>query len=79
MKLPYRHCVCVLPVSLCVCGRGLGRFGVICQTAITTYRIEALWYGMVNVDLYSAVITKVSNALNTLVSGEEPGFQTLSN
>ena len=29
-----------------------------------------VWYGMVNVDLYSAIITKVSNALNTLVSGE---------
>jgi len=37
-----------------------------------------VWYGMVNVDLYSAVITKVSNALNTPVSGEKPGFQTLS-
>jgi len=36
------------------------------------------WYGMVNVDLYSAIITTVSNALNTLVSGEKPGFQTLS-
>jgi len=36
-----------------------------------------VWYGMVNVDLYSAIITKVS-ALNTLVSGEKPGFQTLS-
>jgi len=35
-------------------------------------------YGMVNVDLYSAIITKVSNALNTLVSGEKPGFQALS-
>jgi len=34
--------------------------------------------GMVNVDLYSANITKVSNALDTLVSGEKPGFQTLS-
>ena len=33
---------------------------------------------MVNVDLYSAIITKVSNALNTLVSVEKPGFQTLS-
>jgi len=32
---------------------------------------------MVNVDLYSAIITKVSNALDTLVSGEKPGFQTL--
>jgi len=28
---------------------------------------------MVNVDLYSAIITKVSNALNTLVSREKPG------
>jgi len=37
-----------------------------------------VWYGMVNVDLYSAIITKVSNALDTLVSGEKPGFQTLS-
>ena len=34
-----------------------------------------VWYGMVNVDLYSAIITKVSNALNTLVSGEKPGFR----
>jgi len=33
---------------------------------------------MVYVDLYSAIVTKVSNALNTLVSGEKPGFQTLS-
>ena len=33
---------------------------------------------MVNVDLYSAIIKKVFNALNTLVSGEKPGFQTLS-
>ena len=39
---------------------------------------EVVWYGMVNVDLYSAIITKVSNALDTLVSGEKPGFQTLS-
>jgi len=37
-----------------------------------------IWYGMVNVDLYSAIITKVSDALNTLVSGEKPGFQTMS-
>jgi len=37
-----------------------------------------VWYGMVNVDLYSAIITKVSNALDTLVSGEKPGFQTQS-
>jgi len=37
-----------------------------------------VWYGMVNVNLYSAIITKVSNALNTLVSGEKPGFWALS-
>jgi len=37
-----------------------------------------VWYGMVNVDLYSAIITKVCNTLNTLVSGEKPGFQALS-
>ena len=45
-----------------------------------TRHVSALlvWYGMVNVDLYSAIITKVSNALDTLVSGEKPGFQTLS-
>ena len=39
---------------------------------------SVVWYGMVNVDLYSAINTKVSNALNTLLSGEKPGFQTLS-
>jgi len=37
-----------------------------------------VWYSMVNVDLYSTIITEVSNALNTLVSGEKPGFQALS-
>ena len=35
-------------------------------------------YGMVNVDLYSTIITTVPNALNTLVSREKPGFQALS-
>jgi len=33
---------------------------------------------MVNVDLNSAIITIVSNALNTLVSREKPGFRALS-
>ena len=33
---------------------------------------------MVNVDLYSAIITKVSNAPNTLVSREKPSFQAPS-
>jgi len=35
-------------------------------------------YGMENVDLHSAIISKVSNAPNALVSGEKPGFQALS-
>ena len=34
--------------------------------------------GMVNVDLYSAITSKVSNVLNKLVSGEKPGFQIMS-
>jgi len=37
-----------------------------------------VWYVMANADLYSAIITKVSNALDTLVCGEKPGFQALS-
>jgi len=37
-----------------------------------------VWYAMVNVDLYSAIITKVANALNTLVSEDKPGFPALS-
>ena len=36
------------------------------QLHLTDYFIM-VWYGMVNVDLYTAIITKVSNALNTLV------------
>ena len=41
-------------------------------------KYKMVWYGMVNVDLYSAIITQVSHALNTLVTGEKPGFQALS-
>ena len=33
---------------------------------------------MVSVDLYSAIVTKVFNVLNTLVPREKPGFQALS-
>ena len=33
-------------------------------SALTTM----VWYAMVNVDLYSDIVTKVSNALNMLVS-----------
>jgi len=35
-------------------------------------------YGNGKCRLYSAIITKVSNALDTLVSGEQPDFQTMS-
>jgi len=40
--------------------------------------LQMAWNGMANVDLYSDIITNVSNALNTLVSREKPGFQALS-
>ena len=40
--------------------------------------IHYICYGMVNVDLYSAIVTNVSNALYTLVPREKPGFQALS-
>ena len=33
---------------------------------------------MISVDLYSTIVTKVSNALNMLVPKEKPGFQALS-
>jgi len=39
---------------------------------------QMVWHGMVNVDFDSTIITKVSNVLNTLVSGEKPGFEALS-
>ena len=53
-------------------------YNVNCVRVSNSYIKSAVWYGMVNVDLYSAIIKKVSNALNTLVSGKKPGFQTLS-
>ena len=34
-------------------------------------------YGMVYVNLYSAIIANVSNALRTLVPGKQPSFQAL--
>jgi len=50
-----------------------------CLSAVRQYYISGGFCGivndMVNVDLYSAVITRVSNALNTLISGEKPGAQ----
>ena len=61
-------CVCVF-----VCPRAYNT-RPICIDFCACY----LWYGMANVDLYSAIIVKVSNALNTLVSGEKPGFRALS-
>jgi len=38
--------------------------GFCCLTLVLSLMV---WYGMVNVDLYSAIITKVSNALDTHV------------
>jgi len=45
---------------------GYGAINTVTVWHRTTYSIwqhEVRWYGMVNVDLYSAIITKVSNAL----------------
>ena len=36
-----------------------------------------VWYGMVHVNLYSAIVANVSNALGTLVPGKQPSFQAL--
>ena len=36
-----------------------------------------VWYGMVYIDLYSAIVAKVSNALYTLVPRKQPSFQAL--
>ena len=36
-----------------------------------------VWYGMVSVNLYSAIVANVSNALGTLVRREQPSFQAL--
>jgi len=62
-------------------GASVGRFVIFSfsgsNTAIALQH-KMVWYGMVNVDLCSAIIAKVSNALNTLVSEEQPGFQALS-
>ena len=38
-------------------------FGPPCLSLYNNYPIGMVWYGMVNVDLYSAIVTKVSNAL----------------
>ena len=35
------------------------------------------WYGMVYVNLYSAIVANVSNALGTLVPGKQSSFQAL--
>jgi len=36
-----------------------------------------VWYGMVYVNLYSAIVANVSNALGVLVPGKQPSFQAL--
>ena len=44
---------------------------------LPSVRPSMVWYGVANVDLYSAIVTKSSSALNTLVPREKPGFQAL--
>jgi len=36
-----------------------------------------VWYGMVYVNLYSAIVANVSNALGTLAPRKQPSFQAL--
>ena len=36
--------------------------------AVKQFSAAMVWYGMVNVDLYSAIVTKVSNALLCMLS-----------
>jgi len=38
---------------------------------------QVVWYGMVYVNLYSRIVSNVSNALGTLVPGKQPSFQAL--
>jgi len=64
------HVICVLKYLL--------TYGDVFSRNGRRIRLTMVWHGMVNVFLYSCIITKVSNALNTLVSGEKPGFQALS-
>ena len=77
--ISFHPCVCV---SICKHISGTARpiFTIffVSVRPTSSHGSVAIWYGMVNVDLYSSVITKVSNALNMLVSGEKSGFQTLS-
>ena len=56
----------------------IGELSPIAHWLIIIIRVRRSWYGMVNVDLYSTIVTKVSNALNTLVPREKPGFQAMS-
>ena len=53
-------------------------FEIFTNKLLMSVTLYGMVNGMVNVDLYSAIITKVSNAVDMLVSGEKPGFQTLS-
>ena len=36
-----------------------------------------IWYGMVYVNLYSAIVANVSTMLGTLALGKQPSFQAL--
>ena len=47
------------------------------HTQCTCSHFGMVWYGMVYVDLYSAIVANVSNALGTLVLGKQPSFQAL--
>ena len=40
-------------------------------------QLAMVWYGMVYINLYSAIVANVSNALCMLVPRKQPSFQAL--
>ena len=49
--------------------------GCVSQHCYVLY--TAVWYGIVYVNLYSALVANVANALRTLVPRKQPSFQAL--
>ena len=61
----------LLPTEVSRCGNG--NFVLFAAVTLTLNR----WYGRVYVNLCSAIVTNVSNALRTLVPRKHPSFQAL--
>jgi len=59
-----------------VCWSHLGQLGAQSQARCTIGQLGMVWYGKCR--FIQRYYHESSNALNTLVSGEKPGFQALS-